>query len=52
MQIRQAVAVRRSIPPEAVAFVADVVERRKADGSVAAWLQQSGQADAAVAPAR
>jgi polar amino acid transport system substrate-binding protein len=52
MQIQQAVAVRRSVLPEAVAFVADVVERRKADGSVAAWLQQSGQADAAVAPAR
>ncbi|WP_143168085.1 transporter substrate-binding domain-containing protein [Jatrophihabitans endophyticus] len=50
MQIRQAVALPRSCPPDAVGYVADLVERRRADGSIASWLRASGQPDAEVAP--
>lgn len=50
MRIRQAVAVRRGVDRAAVVFVADWIEARKADGSVAAALARSGRRDALVAP--
>ena len=49
MQIRQAVGVAKGKRPEAVAFLAGVVEELKASGFIAAALARSGQT-AAVAP--
>ena len=49
MQIRQAVGVTRARSPEAVAFLAEVIEDLKASGFVADSLRRSGQG-APVAP--
>lgn len=48
MQIRQAVALPQSCPSDGVAFITELVEHCKADGSVARWLHESGRTDAEV----
>ncbi|MBC9955661.1 transporter substrate-binding domain-containing protein [Yimella sp. cx-51] len=51
MQIRQAVAVPRSVSAETLTWVTEVVEELKADGFVAQSLERSGQGGVRVAPA-
>jgi polar amino acid transport system substrate-binding protein len=50
MQIEQAVGTTRSRRPETVAFLRDLVEELKADGTVAASLHRAGQSPDLVAP--
>jgi len=50
MQIAQAVGTMLSRRPETVAFLSDLVEELKADGTVAASLRRAGQSPDLVAP--
>ena len=50
MQIRQAVATRRSHDAASIDFLRDVVEELKASGFVAASLARAGRSDVTVAP--
>ncbi|MDN5769250.1 MAG: transporter substrate-binding domain-containing protein [Humibacillus sp.] len=50
MQIQQAVCVPRQRPPEALAYLCEVVEELKASGFVAEALRRSNRSDATVAP--